>query len=105
MGVKVKQLKGKSGWFVFINFKNKRKNRHFSDKKLARDFAKSMEAQIKWDDANGRPVLLCQPQTAIPTVKDYTSNWLKTYVASNCKPSTAGNYRQVCERHLYPTLG
>jgi integrase len=105
MGVKVRQRPGKSGWWVFINYQNKRKNKRFSEKKVATDFAKNIDAKIKWAEANGSPVLLYQPKEAIPTLKEYISSWLKTYVASNCKSSTAANYRQVCERHLYPTLG
>ena len=105
MGVKVRQQPGKSGWWVFINYQNKRKKKRFSEKKVAIEFAKNIEAKIKWAEANGSPVLLSQPKEAIPTLKEYVANWLKTYVASNCKPSTAANYRQVCQRHLYPTLG
>lgn len=105
MGVKVRQQEGKSGWWVLINYQNKRKKKRFSEKKAAQEFARNIEAKIKWAEANGSPVVLCQEAAAIPSVKEYTDNWLKTYVESNCKHSTAENYRQVCTRHLYPPLG
>lgn len=105
MGVKVKQQAGKSGWWVFINYQNKRKKKRFSEKKAATEFARNIEAKIKWAEANGNPVVLLKEAAAIPTVKAYSDNWLKTYVEGNCKHSTAENYRQVCTKHLYPTLG
>ena len=90
---------------MFINYKNKRKQKRFSDKKVANEFAKSFEAKIKWAEANGNPVVLYQQDTAVPTLKEYADNLLKTYVESNCKLSTASEYRRVCRGHLYPTLG
>jgi len=47
MGVKVRRQTGKSGWWVFINYQNKRKKKRFSEKKVATDFAKKIEAKIK----------------------------------------------------------
>ena len=77
MGVKVRRQTGKSGWWVFINYQNKRKKKRFSEKKVATDFAKKIEAKIKWAEANGSPVLLSQTKDVIPTVKEYTSTWQK----------------------------
>jgi integrase len=105
MGVKVTQRKGKSGWWVSINHNNSRKRKRFSDKKVAFDFARKIEAKIRWAEANDSPVILSQSEKIMPTLKAYMENWLSTYVDNNCKFSTASGYRQVCKKHLYPTLG
>ena len=72
---------------------------------MAKAFAKNFEAKIKEAETNGNPVVLSQEEAAVPTLKEYTDNWLKTYVEGNCKPSTAAEYRRVCNGRLYPTLG
>src|SRR5689334_5231689 len=100
MGVQVKQREGKSGWWVFINHDNKRRKRCFSDKKLATEFAKKIEASLKWAKANGQPVSLFQEEKTVPTVREYLGNWLYSYVKSQCKFSTAAGYRQVSEKHI-----
>ena len=105
MGVKVTQRTGKSGWWVSIIHKNSRKRKRFSDKKVALEFAKKIEAKIRWAEANGSPVVFSQPEQNMPTLKGYMENWLSAYVDNNCKFSTASGYRQVCKKHLYPALG
>ena len=105
MGVKVIQRNGKSGWWVSIIHNNNRKRKRFSDKKVALDFARKIEAKIRWAQANGGSVVLLQPEKVTPTLKGYMESWLNTYVVRNCKFSTASGYRQVCKKHLYPTLG
>ncbi len=105
MGVKVTQRNGKSGWWVSIIHNKNRKRKRFSDKKVALDFARKIEAKIKWAAANGSPVVLLQNETVKVTLKEYTENWLKTYVETNCKFSTSSGYRQVCNKHIYPALG
>ena len=105
MGVKVTQRNGKSGWWVSIIHNNSRKRKRFSDKKVALDFARKIETKIRWAEANGRPVVLSQSEKVTPSLKGYMENWLSTYVENNCKFSTASGYRQVCKKHLYPTLG
>ena len=72
---------------------------------MAKAFAKNFEAKIKGAETNGNPVVLSQKEAAVPTLKEYADNWLKTYVEDNCKPSTAAEYRRVCNGHLYPALG
>ena len=105
MGVKVTQRTGKSGWWVSIIHNNSRKRKRFSDKKVAVEFAKKIEAKIRWAEANGSPVVFSQPEQNMPTLKGYMENWLSAYVDNNCKFSTASGYRQVCKKHLYPALG
>ncbi len=105
MGVKVTQRNGKSGWWVSIIHNNNRKRKRFSDKKVALEFAKKIEAKIKWAEANGSSIVLSQPERVMPTLKTYMENWLSSYVDNNCKFSTASGYRQVCKKHLFPTLG
>ncbi len=58
MGVKVRQRKDRPGYWVYINYNKQRTKKQFSDKKLAQEFAKKIEARLKWSEANGEPVVL-----------------------------------------------
>jgi hypothetical protein len=71
LGVKVTQRTGKSGWWVSIIHNNSRKRKRFSDKKVALEFAKKIEAKIRWAEANGSPVVFSQPERNMPTLKGY----------------------------------
>jgi integrase len=104
MGVTVRQRKDRSGYWVFINHNKQRTQKQFSDKKLAQEFAKKIEARLKWSEANGEPIVLTQPDN-IPTVKAYCEDWLSTYADVHCKPSTAHSYRRALTIHIYPVMG
>ena len=103
MGVKVRQRKDRSGFWVFINHNKQRTQKQFSDKKTAQEFAKKIEARLKWSEANGEPIVLNQPDTM--TVKTYCEDWLSTYAEVHCKPSTAHSYRRALTIHVYPVIG
>lgn len=104
MGVKVTQRKDRPGYWVQVNYNKQRKKKHFSDKKLAQEFAKKLEARIKWSEATGQPIVLSQPDT-VPTVKTYCEDWLSTYADVHCKPRTAQSYRRALTLHVYLALG
>ena len=40
-----------------------------------------------------------------PTVADLAGRFMREYVASRCKPSTAPKYRSVLDNHILPALG
>src|SRR6187549_403842 len=105
MGVKVRQRKDRPGYWVYINYNKQRTKKQFSDKKLAQEFARKIEARLKWSEANGEPVVLSQPDQTMPTVKTYCDDWLSTYAEIHCKPRTAHSYKQALTIHVYPPMG
>jgi integrase len=105
MGVKLRERPGK-GWYVLIDWQGKRKAKFFgTNKKLANDFADKLTAKLKWAEQNGEAVSLNSSQNKLPTVQEYFTDWLTTYANAHCKPSTAKDYRQALERHIFPSFG
>ncbi len=89
MGVNVRERPGK-GWYVLINWQNKRKAEYFGKHKaLAKAFADKFIARLKWAEQNGEPLVLSQPDLAMPTVQAYLDDWLTTYAFVHCKANTA----------------
>ena len=71
MGVIARERDGK-GWFVFINWKGKRKAKAFgSNKKSAQLFAQKMAYRLKEAEQEGTPVHFADFQKPMPTVKEY----------------------------------
>jgi integrase len=105
MGVKLRERPGK-GWYVYIDWKGKRKAKCFgANKKQAKDFADKLTAKLKWAEQNGETVNLKSPENKIIYVKEYFEEWLITYADAHCKASTANDYRQALERHIFPSFG
>lgn len=94
MGVKLRQRIDKKtgkakGWYVLTDWNGQRKAKFFGkDKKQAKAFADKLEARLKWAEQSGEPIVLSQPDQALPTVKAYLVDWLNTYAKVHCKPST-----------------
>jgi len=91
---------------VLIDWKGQRKAKSFgTKKKLAQEFAAKVEARLKWAEHSGESVALNRSDQAIPTLKDYLTEWLEVYADAHCKPSTASGYRIVIDHHVIPVLG
>lgn len=105
MGVKLRERKGK-GWYVMIDWKGQRKAKCFGvNKKQAKEFAVMLTAKLKWAEQSGETVNLKSPENKIQNVKEYFEEWLITYADTHCKSSTAKDYRQALERHIFPSFG
>jgi len=105
MGVKLPERPGK-GWYVFTDWNGQRKAKFFGkNKALAKAFADKLAAKLKWAEQSGEAVTLATKDGTIPTVADYLTEWLRVYAEPHCKPSTAGEYRKVIEKHLLPAFG
>lgn len=105
MGVKLRERPGK-GWGVFIDWRGQRKAKFFgANKTLARDFAKKLEAKLKWAEVSGEALVLSQPEQAMPALRSYLQDWLSTYAKVHCKPSTYRGYKRAVEQHLIPAFG
>jgi integrase len=99
MGVKVRQKDGKR--YVFINHQGQRKAKCIgSDKRVAVQVQKQLEAKLALGDVG---LLKEEPKAVL--FGDYAEQWLDTYVATKCKPSSARTIRQIVRNHLIPTLG
>src|SRR5512146_1807253 len=103
MGVKVKQWKG--AWWVFVNHEGRRKAKRIGDGDTGKRAAKKVAIKVQAKLALGEPIALHQPDAAMPTVKDYLTEWVKVYAEAHCKHSTASGYRGVIEHHLIPAFG
>jgi integrase len=104
MAVKLRERK--KGWYVLTDWHGQRKAKYFGKhKQQAKAFADKLSARLKWAEQSGEPIALSQPNQAMPTVKAYMEEWLTTYAEAHCKPTTAIDYRQVTNRHIYPAMG
>ena len=98
MGVRVGKRKDKSGWWLFINHKGKRKAKRIGDRKTALVVARKLEAQL----ALG---LVTLDGSDSPTFQEYAMKWLQTYATVHTKPRTVEYYETMLRRHILPTLG
>jgi len=105
MGVKLRERSGK-GWFVFINWKGKRKSKSFgSNQKSAQLFAEKMAYRLKEAEQEGHIFSFGNSSKTMPTVKEYLAKWQETYAKPNCKPSTYRGYIRAIEQVLIPQFG
>ena len=99
MGVTVRQKGGK--WYVFINHQGQRKAKCIgSDKRVAVQVQKQLEAKLALGDVG---LLEEAPEAILFGV--YAEQWLDTYVAVACKPSTGRIVRSIVRNHLLPAFG
>lgn len=103
MGVKVKEWKG--GWYVFINWKGKRRAKKCASKKAAELARDKIDAALKLGqvdvlDADKRPL-----PPSVPTFAEYADRWLTTVGSVRVRPATLEQYRTRLKLRLLPTLG
>ncbi len=98
MGIRVKQRNDKPGWWVYIHHKGQRKKKYFgSNKALAIDFAKKLDARLKYGE-EGMSV------KAGLMLKTYGDTWLE-HIQHTRKPSTRDDYGKRLKQDIYPLLG
>jgi len=97
MGVKIRQkIKGKGQpWWVFISHNGKRTSRKVGSKDAAVKVAQKLEAQLKLGEFG------FEKEKPIPTFGDYAKLWIQNTVPATCKPSTAKDYRDILDNHVY----
>ena len=106
MGVKVREKKKGSGeWYIFIDYKNKRKAKKIGkDKKLALEAATKIAAKLTLGQLD-----ILDEETIAPTLKEYVSGdnlgWLETRAKLSLKKSTWMSYKHIIENHLLPAMG
>lgn len=103
MGVKVRERpKGSGIWWIFIDHQGKRKAKRIgTDKRLAFEIAKKLEAKLVLKELNLKPKN--RDQSLI--FKNYATKWLEEYIKNSRRISTYERYRDALIKHVFPTLG
>jgi integrase len=99
MGVKVREkIIGSGVWWVFINYRGRRKSKQVGTEKSAYEVKRLLEAKLAlgdYDFLDDKPV---------PTFEDYADSWMKTTVPATCKPSTQDDYQAILDLHVLPAF-
>jgi len=103
MGVKVREkVQGSGVWWVFVNHKGKRISKKIGrDEENAYDIAKKIDAKLVLEELD----LDKKEKSPTLTFKQYTDQWLETYVKSVRRLSTYQRYRDLLIRYAYPEIG
>jgi integrase len=99
MGVKIKKRGSK--WYVYVNYKGRRKNRCVGTREAAEKVRRQVEARLTLGDLS----FLSGSENPVPTFKNYATGWLDTYAELECKPSTRRSYEQLLRLHVIPRFG
>src|SRR5262245_29133833 len=105
MGVKVKEHK--SAWWLFIDYKGKRKAKRVgvgpSGKKAALAAKSTIEARLALGDME---VLAEGDEAAVPTLEQAARRWFATYCQlGQLRISTQALYLSNLERYVFPRFG
>lgn len=100
MGVLVRQVSGKTGWWVIISHKAKRKTKAFPDKETALRFARAVQERLAEKDS--RPPREDRDRMSFSF---YYQAWLASYVKTHTKATTYTCYETAYRVHLLPFLG
>jgi integrase len=96
MGVKLRERPGK-GWYVFIDWKGKRKAKAFGkNKALAKEFAEKLEAKLKLGTIG------VESKTGVK-FEDYGRTWLDRILHTR-KHSTHADYEGMFAREFLPAF-
>src|SRR5712692_3861219 len=98
MGVKVKQWKG--AYWLFIDYRGRRKAKRVGDKKAAELAATKIRAKLAEDDTS-----VLAPPAVVPTFAEYAERWIEGVAALRCQVSTLEQYRNRLRTRLVPALG
>src|SRR5262245_43444323 len=102
MGVRVKEWKG--AWWVFVDYKGRRKARRCASKKAAELARDQIDAKLKL----GQVEVLDQRRPtqirAVPTFAQYAERWLET-ASMRLRPATIEQYQVRLKLRLLPFLG
>src|SRR5262249_3580327 len=103
MGVKVRERNG--AWWVFVDYKGRRKAKRVGSGKEGRRAARTAAEKIQAKLALGDTTVLDETHERALTVAALVEDWLKHHVALQRKPATTERYEMVLRNHWLPTLG
>ncbi len=105
MAVKVREWKG--AWWVFTDYKGRRKARRVgvgtTGKRAAQAAAEKIAAKLALGDHT--PLETVTPAAPPVTFRAYAERWLAGHVRLQCKPSTLTTYTRVMRTHWIPAPG
>lgn len=99
MGVRVKERNG--AWWVYVDWKGRRKAKRVGSKRAAQVAAEKIQAQLTL----GNTTALDSTRARAVTFGDHADRWLQSYVAVHLKPSTQEMYEGVLTKHWKPAIG
>jgi len=105
MAVKVREWK--EAWWVFVDYRGRRKAKRVGVGKAGKRAAEAAAEQIQAKLALGDLSPLepaCAPEP-VPTFRAWAQRWLETEMRLRCKPSTVEHYERVLRCHWFPALG
>jgi integrase len=105
MAVKVREWKG--AWWLFVDFRGRRKAKRVGVGKEGRRAAETAAEKIQASLTLGNLSVL-DPQPAVaPPIKlgDFADRWLQSDVALRLKPASQETYEQMIRLHIRPALG
>jgi integrase len=100
MGVKVRKRGTK--WYVFVNYRGRRKSKCVGTREAAEQVRRLLEAKLALGDLS---VLNSDRDEASPNFGAYADRWVKDYARVECKTSTADGYEGVLDQYLRPKFG
>src|ERR1019366_4683727 len=99
MGVKIRKRGGK--WYVFVNYRRRRKSKCVGSREAAEQVRRQLEAKLALGDLSD----LDTADDKKPSFDTYADLWLKDYAQIECKTSTADGYKGVLGQYLRPRFG
>jgi integrase len=107
VGVKVREkVKGSGEWWLFIDYRGRRKAKRVGAGKLGKKAAELAALKISARLAEGDTGPLDPAPVAAPlTLAAFASTWLAQHAEQACKASTAKIYGVNLRRHILPELG
>lgn len=103
MGVKVRERKG--AWWVFVDWKGRRKARRVGVGKAGKRAAEAAAEQIQAKLTLGDCSPLDAGSARTPFLREYADQWLSSEAAPRLKPITVERYATVLKRHVLPAFG
>ncbi len=99
MGVTIRKKSGK--WYVFVNYRGRRKAKCIGDSRAAAiEVKRILEAKLALGDFG-----FFGKEIELPTFEAYAQGWLETHAEVECKPSTRRSYEQLLRVHVTPRFG
>ncbi len=100
------------GWRVVINWKGRRKEKRFGNRRNSEKLAQQFAEQVNHLINVGDPWMLTsaidekkeEPKKKEITVEEYAKQWLAD-IEPNLKPATHLSYSQSTEKHIIPEIG
>src|ERR1700685_394033 len=98
MGVKIRKKASK--WYVFVDWRGRRKARCVG---VSREAAEQVRREIEKRLALGTFSL--DDEAEATTLAIFAKQWMNSHARPNLKCSTAESYEVIVERHLVPRFG